>query len=709
MPVVLLALVVGGFVASGSSLVGLIGANPPQPDEFDVRRVEFQPGEIRVRVTNPQQDDLTIASVTVDDAIVPFELDGAATLGRLRSSTIVIPYRWVEDDPITIGVTSSTGIETVEEIPAAVETPGLTATACSATRSSACSSACCPVALGLLWLPSLRRVDQRWLTAFMALTAGLPRLPRRRGALRGLRAPGGGAGRVRRPRARAARRRAQLPVDDLPLDALLGAAAGALGGVALATLVAIGIGVHNFGEGLAIGTSFAFGQLTLGSFLIVGFMVHNVTEGLGIAAPAADEGAQLSWRRLAALALIAGGPAIFGAWTGGFVANDVLAVLFFGAAAGAAFEVVAEVVRYVLRRRSGRDPLRLRDRRLPRGHRRHVRHGPDRRLTGQGSRMGRTALGTLALALLLAGCGPIEPPRARVLAGETIRVVTTIGMITDAVEHVGGDRVEVEGLMGPGIDPHLYKASEGDVRRLDEADIIFYNGLHLEGKMADVLRADGRAARNACRSPTRFRASELLTPAEFEGTVRPARLVRCLALDAGGRTGAATRWSRLDPGPCRRAYRRERRTRTWHELTALDAYVHEQARTIPAKRSGCSSPPTTRSATSAARTASRCAACRASAPRPRRAPATCRSWPTSSSRTQIPAIFVEIVGPAAHDRGGAARRSAARGFDVADRRLALLRRDGRPRHAGGHLHRHGAAQHRHDRRARSRQTDETDE
>ena len=123
-------------------IVNLIGSNPPQADEFDIRRVEFKPGEIRVRVTNPQQDDLAIASVTVDDAIVPFELDGPATLGRLRSSTVVIPYRWVADDPMTIGVTSSTGIETVEEIPAAVETPGVTGEASSATGSSASSSAC---------------------------------------------------------------------------------------------------------------------------------------------------------------------------------------------------------------------------------------------------------------------------------------------------------------------------------------------------------------------------------------------------------------------------------------------------------------------------------------------------------------------------------------------------------------------------------------
>ena len=123
LPVLLLALVVGVFVTSGESLVDLIGRNPPPADEFDVRRVEFKPGEIRIRVTNPQRDDLTIASVAVDDAIVPYSIDWHRTLGRLRSATIVVPFAWVEDEPITVGVTSSTGIETTEEIAAAVETP----------------------------------------------------------------------------------------------------------------------------------------------------------------------------------------------------------------------------------------------------------------------------------------------------------------------------------------------------------------------------------------------------------------------------------------------------------------------------------------------------------------------------------------------------------------------------------------------------------
>jgi zinc transporter ZupT len=125
-----------------------------------------------------------------------------------------------------------------------------------------------------------------------------------------------------------------------------------LEGVALATLVATGIGLHNLGEGLAIGSSIALGELALGTFLIVGFMVHNITEGLGIAAPIAG-GERVGLARLGVLALIAGAPAIVGAWIGGFITSDVLGVFFFSIAVGAALQVVVEVVRYVARRAPG--------------------------------------------------------------------------------------------------------------------------------------------------------------------------------------------------------------------------------------------------------------------------------------------------------------------------------------------------------------------
>ena len=355
-PILLLALVVGVFTQSGSSLVDLIGTNPPPADEFDIRRVEFSPNEIRIRVTNPQPQELVIASVTVDDAIVPFALDGPRELGRLRSSTIVVSYAWVDGDPIAVGVTSSTGIETVKEIAAAIETPTASARGFLGYGIIGLLVGVVPVALGLLWLPSLRRADPKWLAAFMALTGGLL-------AFLGVEAlfeafelqavlPGtlGGPGLVLLGVALA-----YLGMTFVSARTARRRGAGTLGGLALATLVAVGIGLHNLGEGLAIGSSFAFGELTLGTFLIVGFMIHNVTEGLGIAAPLAEDGERktIPFRFLAALALIAGAPAILGAWIGGYVTNELLAVLFFAIAAGAALQVVVEVGRFVARRAPG--------------------------------------------------------------------------------------------------------------------------------------------------------------------------------------------------------------------------------------------------------------------------------------------------------------------------------------------------------------------
>src|SRR6187397_3353021 len=173
LPLLLLVGAVAVFAVSGSSLLDLVGQAPPPADQFDIRRVEFKPDQIRIRVTNPQRDELTIATVTVDDAIVPFTLDGPATLKRLRSSTIVVRYAWVENDPISVGVTSSTGIETVKEIPAAVETPTASARGFLGYGLIGLLVGVVPVALGLLWLPSLRHAAPSWIAGFMALTAGL--------------------------------------------------------------------------------------------------------------------------------------------------------------------------------------------------------------------------------------------------------------------------------------------------------------------------------------------------------------------------------------------------------------------------------------------------------------------------------------------------------------------------------------------------------
>ena len=355
-PILLLVGVVALFASTGASLLDLVGRAPPPLDQFDIRRVEFRPGEIQIRVTNPQRQKLTIATVTVDDAIVPFRIEGPATLSRLRSSTVVVPFHWVEDDPYTVGITSSRGIETRADIAAAVETRGASPRGFLGYALIGLLVGVIPVALGLGWLPSLRRADARWLAAFMALTAGLLSFL----AFDAL--------------AEALQLQATLPSGfQGPGLILLGVAASYLGltffaqrfsasgqrdrsapleGAALAALIAAGIGLHNLGEGLAIGSSIALGELALGTFLIVGFMVHNVTEGLGIAAPIAS-GGRVGLGRLAALALVAGAPAIAGAWIGGFLTSDLLGVLFFALAVGAALQVVVEVARYVARRAPG--------------------------------------------------------------------------------------------------------------------------------------------------------------------------------------------------------------------------------------------------------------------------------------------------------------------------------------------------------------------
>lgn len=124
----------------------------------------------------------------------------------------------------------------------------------------------------------------------------------------------------------------------------------------------------------------------------------------------------------------------------------------------------------------------------------------------------------LIASLVFIGCDPKGQPDAS--TGGKIRVVTTIGMITDIVKNVGGEHVEVTGLMGPGVDPHLYKASAGDVQRLTSAQLIFYNGLHLESKMGDILAKMSGDTKTVAVTDA-VDQSLLLTPPEFEGQYDP--------------------------------------------------------------------------------------------------------------------------------------------------------------------------------------------
>lgn len=201
--------------------------------------------------------------------------------------------------------------------------------------------------------------------------------------------------------------------------------------------------------------------------------------------------------------------------------------------------------------------------------------GIDIKMRGDGLRRGLAVL-AVAASVAAGGCAPPEPPQEE----GRLNVVATIGMIRDVAQNVGGEHVHVIGLMGPGVDPHLYKASEGDVRRLFRADVIFYGGLHLEARMGEVLEEMGGRARVAAVSEV-ISVDQRLAPPEFQGAYDPhvwfdVRLW-AMTVDVIARTLA-------EADPPHAADYRANADRYRAELAALDAYVREQARRVPAER-----------------------------------------------------------------------------------------------------------------------------
>ncbi len=221
------------------------------------------------------------------------------------------------------------------------------------------------------------------------------------------------------------------------------------------------------------------------------------------------------------------------------------------------------------------------------------------------------AVAFLALLLLaLPGCGA----KGDDSASRKIRVTTTVGMVADLVKNVGGDRVEVIALMGPGVDPHLYKASEGDIARLSEADIMFYNGLVLEGKMGEIMEKLRERGKKTVAVAERIDHALLRKPPEFKGHPDP-HVWFDVSMWASTIDAAVDGLASLDAAS-RPMF--EANAARYRETLARAARGMHRRRSRPSPgSSACWSPRTTPSATSAAPTTSRWSACRASA-RPRR-------------------------------------------------------------------------------------------
>jgi zinc transporter, ZIP family len=339
-PLILIAAAIGAFALLGGP--GLGNRTGPPVEELAVEKTVLHPGTIELTVRNEGPDPVEIAQVAVNDGYVAFTATEGTTVGRLGSTTLEIAYPWVEGEAYAIFLLTSTGGTIDHEIPVAAETPETDTSFYGLMALLGIYVGVIPVSLGMLWLPFVRRIGAEWLRIVIAFTIGLLAFLLVDAALEGFEIAGegaaafGGTGLVFLGAITAFL--ALAGVDAYLARRRAAAAASGASGAYLALMIAIGIGLHNLGEGLAIGTAYSSGALALGAFLVVGFAIHNTTEGLAIVAPLADRAPGLG--RLLALGLIAGGPAIIGAWIGAAAFNASIAAFLFGAGVGAIAQVI---------------------------------------------------------------------------------------------------------------------------------------------------------------------------------------------------------------------------------------------------------------------------------------------------------------------------------------------------------------------------------
>jgi zinc transporter ZupT len=343
-PLLLAVGVLGAFAALGGP--GLGDRPGPPVEELAVERTVLEPGSISLTVRNDGPDQVTLAQAFVNDAFVDFEV-ADREIDRLRAEKVHIPYPWIEGEAYEVGLLTATGTTFMHEIGAAVETPDADLGFFGLMALLGVYVGVIPVALGMLWLPFVRRIDATWIRALLAATVGLLAFLAIDATLEAIEIAGegaqaiGGAGLVALGALLAY---LALAAVSARVDArrTRGEAEGA-SPLRLAALVALGIGLHNLGEGLAIGSAYATGALALGTFLVVGFAIHNTTEGLAIVAPLGRAGVRVSPGRLIALGVLAGAPAVAGAWIGAAAFTPSLAAFLLGAGVGAIAQVIVQI------------------------------------------------------------------------------------------------------------------------------------------------------------------------------------------------------------------------------------------------------------------------------------------------------------------------------------------------------------------------------
>jgi zinc transporter ZupT len=350
LPLLLLAAVLGAFVVTAP--LGGIESGEPLPDVTITHATIPDDGTLVLHVTNNGPGPVTVSQVLVDEAYWSFELRGAGgdrTLGPLESGQVVIPYHWQPGWDLEVALLLSDGTTFDHEIEAPQASPGFGAGTLWTLALIGLFVGVIPVALGMLWFPFIRSMSDRALHAVLLFAAGL---------LAFLAVDAGVEAVELAERVPGAYEAPALIVLGVVGAALLvqsvsawsegrgGTGSGgepAGSGLRLAYLVALGIGLHNLAEGLAIGSSFALGRVSLGAFLVVGFMLHNVTEGPAVVAPVA-RGERPAARHFLALGLLAGAPVILGGWIGGLAYSPTVGAFFLAIGVGAILQVDWEIL-----------------------------------------------------------------------------------------------------------------------------------------------------------------------------------------------------------------------------------------------------------------------------------------------------------------------------------------------------------------------------
>ncbi|MBL8051140.1 MAG: hypothetical protein JNM46_07960 [Anaerolineales bacterium] len=344
LPIILLAGVIFLFLQTGG---GLDLEAPVPIENLTIERYVLTPDQIELQVQNTGPDELTIASVIINDAVMPFTVSPSATIPRLGRATIHTEYSWTTGEAYAVRVFTSNAIPFDVEIPVAFVTPEPEAKTFWGFTLIGLYVGVIPIFLGIFWLPALRTLDKKWMTFLLAVTVGLliylgidtlveafEQTTELAGTYQGIGLIGIGAV-------------ASYLLLDMVGNMGSDDRSASSSRLSIAWRIALGIGIHNLGEGLAIGAAYNIGEISLGTFLVVGFIIQNITEGLGIIAPILKD--KPSIRNLAWLGLIGGAPAIVGAWIGGFTPSPFLSVLFLAIGTGAIFQVAVEIWKMVQR------------------------------------------------------------------------------------------------------------------------------------------------------------------------------------------------------------------------------------------------------------------------------------------------------------------------------------------------------------------------